>query len=513
MSSSSSTEALRLGPGIEVAGFRLEREIGRGDEAVVWEATQVALGRRVALKLLPAEEELNAFLRWPEHPRVVRLYAAGSWEHGRFAALQLVRGPCMKQLLDAGELDPDLAHDLLADVASALDAAHREGIVHGRVTTGNVLVGDDGRALLSDFGLAGAGATIADDRAAFTALVRECLGGPRLADPRSSSASDLVTLAREEVPAPPRPRRRGRMVVAAVLCGLAAVPLAITLGAADGPDGPPPVERGALELGSTLAAGGSSSVDCSGRPPSGGSQACTLVQSGLPGRRVVVPGAGVIRRWVVRGARGEVALQVIRRRGDRYASAARSRFERIPDEGVHAMRANLAVRAGDRLGVELAPGATIGVRRGRPGVTTARWIGPLFLEPRRIELGEGTGLDREILLRVDYTAGTESGSPGQLRGRAARRAPDGRKLLSRTVEVGGGLRQVTVVRLRDEIAVDLFAGDRRLVRAPAPDVDPSGRPLSLTASYATPTLRWRNPDGRTVRREYSVGPRKLAPRG
>jgi hypothetical protein len=279
----------------------------------------------------------------------------------------------------------------------------------------------------------------------------------------------------------------------------------------------PQVERGARALGSELPSGGVTSVDCAGRPPTGGSQACTVVQARLPGRPLTPAKPGVIHRWVVRGARGELALQVIRRRGDTYESIARTRFHRVPDEGVHVLPANLPVRAGDRIGVQLAPGAAIGVRRGTSGAATARWIGPLFLEPRAIELGGGTGFDSEVLLRVEYTPGAPPKLPGQLSGGPARRAPAGRELASPTVERDGRVRRVSVVELADGIAVDLFAGSRRLARVPVPDADPEGRLLSFTVSFSTlhafPTLRWRNADGRTVRYDYAVGERTLTPRG
>jgi serine/threonine protein kinase len=311
VSSSSSTE-------LEVAGFRLEGEVGRGSRAIVYEAIQVNLGRRVALKLLPEDDE-SAGVRphdWPEHPRVVSLYATGPWEQGRFVAMQLVRGPSLAELRETGELGPGRWLELLADVAAAIDAAHRAGIAHGGVTARNVLVDDDGHALLSDFGLAGDEATVAGDRADFAALVRECVGDrlPPPPDPPPPEAAELVRAVREALPAPRRRRRHA--VAAAGLLGLAAAAtvVALLLAGSDA-ERVPPLERGAAVLGSGLASGGVSSVDCTGQTPGGGSQACTIVQTRLPGRRLVPSAPGAIRRWVVRGARGELALQVVRRRG------------------------------------------------------------------------------------------------------------------------------------------------------------------------------------------------------
>jgi hypothetical protein len=508
VSSSSSTE-------LEVAGFRLGSEVGRGSRAVVYEAIQVNLGRRVALKLLPEDDDPAGVrpLEWPEHPRVVSLYATGPWEQGRFVAMQLVRGPSLAELRETGELDPGRWLELLADVASAVDAAHRAGIAHGGIAARNVLVDEDGHALLSDFGLAGDDATVAGDRADFAALLRDCVGDRLpLPDPLPPEAGELVREVRKALPAPRRRRRHA--VGAAGIVGLAAAAALVALLTGSDADRVPPLERGAAALGSELASGGVSSVDCTGQTPSGGSQACTVVQTRLPGRRLVPPAPGAIRRWVVRGARGELALQVVRRRGEQYVSVGRSRYERVPDEGVHVLPANLAVRAGDLLGVQLAPGAAIGVRRQVPGATTARWLGQLFVDPRPIELGEGSGFDHELLLRAEYTRGAEPRSAGQLSGRSARLAPDGRELRSRTVEIRGRLRRVAVVELADAIALDLFAGDRRLARLPAPDADPAGRLLNFaTAAVRYPMLRWRNPDGQTVTYQYAVGVRTLSARG
>jgi hypothetical protein len=195
-------------------------------------------------------------------------------------------------------------------------------------------------------------------------------------------------------------------------------------------------------------------------------------------------------------------------------SVARSRFERVPDEGVQVLRANLAVRGGDLIGVQLAPGTAIGVRRAVPGATTARWLGQFLIEPRPIELGAGSGFDQEILLRADFTRGAQPRRSGELSGRVAQRAPAGRVLRSRTVEVGDVVRRVAVVRLAGAVAVDLFARRRRLARVPAPDADPAGRLLDFNArGVASPVLRWRNPSGRTIGHEYGVGTRTLRLRG
>ena len=124
-------------PGSELCGFRLERELGHGSSGTVYEATQVSLDRRVALKLLPPDPRLAQRVRrlqWPEHPHVVRMYAAGTSEHGHFVAMQLVRGHSLAELQEGGTLTRAQTIEILRGVATALDAAHAAGLAHGAVT-------------------------------------------------------------------------------------------------------------------------------------------------------------------------------------------------------------------------------------------------------------------------------------------------------------------------------------------------------------------------------------------
>lgn len=513
----SRTLALPLEPGAEIAGFRLERVIGRGSQGVVYEATQLSLDRSVAVKVIPPDPDLaerSRRLQWPDHPHAVSMYAAGVCEHGQYVAMRLVRGTTLAAL----QLEPAETLNMLRGVADALDAAHAAGIVHGAVRTRNVLVDRDGRALLSDFGLGPPDATLESDRTAFTGLVRECLGDD-LPDLENSSSAAIVSSAARALPPMPvagrrQSPRRWPVAAALALIGVAAALAFLLAGGSDEPEPAPPILTGTQALGSELAPGGMRTVDCRGRPPSGASQACTVSQSRLPGRTVVARRDGVIRRWAVRGARGEVALQVFRRRGDEFVEVARSDYERIPDVGVHVVPVTLPVRAGDRVGLEVTPGAAVGVRPGARAATTVRWFGPLTFRVRPVESGEGSGFDHELLLRVEYVPGAVSRSPGTLTGRAARLAPSGRELDAREVELRDGVvRKASVVKLRARIAIDLFAGQRRLERLVVGGADPRGTLLNLGA-YGRPivSVQWRNPDGRTFSRGYVVNARSLLPR-
>jgi DNA-binding beta-propeller fold protein YncE/predicted Ser/Thr protein kinase len=148
-----------------IAGYRIDALIARGGMGVVYRATQLALDRRVALKVIAhelagdekfrsrflGESRLAARL---EHPAVVPVYDAREEDGELIVAMRLVEGGDLRKLIDReGSLPPERALRLLGQVAEALDAAHASGIVHRDVKPHNVLVEGE-RAYLSDFGLA-----------------------------------------------------------------------------------------------------------------------------------------------------------------------------------------------------------------------------------------------------------------------------------------------------------------------------------------------------------------------
>ena len=144
--------------------------------AEVWLATDLALTRQVAVKLLKptlaadpvvAERFRREAIAVAQlsHPNIVAVYDAiedTSGSSRRLAVvMQLVNGKSLRQLLDEQRrLSPDLTIHIGSCVAAALDAAHRAGLVHRDVKPGNILITPDGRVLLTDFGIAkGLGAT------------------------------------------------------------------------------------------------------------------------------------------------------------------------------------------------------------------------------------------------------------------------------------------------------------------------------------------------------------------
>jgi hypothetical protein len=153
-----------LEKGTNIAGYRIEGVLGQGGMGVVYEATQLSLNRTVALKLLagqlgddPAFRErfrreglLQAQI---DHPNIVTVYEAGDTDAGLFLAMRLVRGPNLKDMILARELDAGRSLRILTPVADALDAAHAEGLIHRDIKPQNILVSGRDHAYLADFGL------------------------------------------------------------------------------------------------------------------------------------------------------------------------------------------------------------------------------------------------------------------------------------------------------------------------------------------------------------------------
>jgi YVTN family beta-propeller protein len=161
--------------GTELAGYHVERVLGRGGMSVVFLARDPRLKRNVALKLLSpetAEDEgfRERFLRESrlaaslDHPNVVPVYEAGDVAGQLYIAMRYVEGTDLKALLRAeGALAPERALTVAGQVAAALDAAHERGLVHRDVKPSNVLLtGPPGKehCYLADFGLS----TSASDR-------------------------------------------------------------------------------------------------------------------------------------------------------------------------------------------------------------------------------------------------------------------------------------------------------------------------------------------------------------
>ncbi len=158
--------------GSYVAGYRLDEQIGRGGMAAVYLAHDSRLDRRVALKILAPEfaddpEFRQRFTRESraaasvDHPHILPVFDAGAADGALYIAMRYVQGRDLRTLLGwYGTLPLDRVISIVTQVASALDAAHRHGLVHRDVKPANILL-DSGtgsdhpdHVYLSDFGLA-----------------------------------------------------------------------------------------------------------------------------------------------------------------------------------------------------------------------------------------------------------------------------------------------------------------------------------------------------------------------
>jgi len=149
--------------------YRLEQEIGRGAMAVVYRATDTALNRQVALKVLPTyfshdPEFVRRFQREARvaaglsHPGIVQIYDVGEAPDGTLYIAMQEAGETLKRLLQReGPLPLERALAIAEQVAAALDYAHRRGVIHRDVKAGNILLGPNAQAILTDFGIARVG--------------------------------------------------------------------------------------------------------------------------------------------------------------------------------------------------------------------------------------------------------------------------------------------------------------------------------------------------------------------
>jgi TPR repeat protein/tRNA A-37 threonylcarbamoyl transferase component Bud32 len=155
---------------MQIGPYELAGELGRGAMGVVLRGYDHAIGRPVAIKVIRShefateEERAEASMRFRReaaaagrlsHPGIITIYQFGEDQGYGYLAMEFVQGSSLDRILASGN-PPPLPNllDILRQVADALDYAHRQGVIHRDVKPGNILVREDGKIKITDFGIA-----------------------------------------------------------------------------------------------------------------------------------------------------------------------------------------------------------------------------------------------------------------------------------------------------------------------------------------------------------------------
>src|SRR5215475_14297882 len=148
-----------------ISHYRILDKLGSGGMGEVYLAEDTRLGRKLALKILPAEftRDPDRLARFEQearaasalnHPNIITIYEVGEHEGAHFIATEFIEGRTLRQLLPSGGMPLNEALDIAIQTAGALQAAHEAGITHRDIKPENVMIRPDGYVKVLDFGLA-----------------------------------------------------------------------------------------------------------------------------------------------------------------------------------------------------------------------------------------------------------------------------------------------------------------------------------------------------------------------
>src|SRR5262249_37370520 len=149
----------------EIAHYRVINKLGAGGMGEVWLAEDTRLGRKVALKMLPEqftrdEDRVRRFVQEAKaasalnHPNIITIHEIAQTDSRHYIATEFIEGDTLRQKLSHGPLPVDETLEVASQVAGALAAAHKAGVIHRDIKPENVMVRSDGIVKVLDFGLA-----------------------------------------------------------------------------------------------------------------------------------------------------------------------------------------------------------------------------------------------------------------------------------------------------------------------------------------------------------------------
>src|SRR5690242_3845826 len=170
--------------GRSLGHYRIEAKLGEGGMGVVYRAFDTHLDRSVAIKILRADAIISAdrkrrFLQEAKaasalnHPNIIHIYDINSSDGTDFIAMEYVTGKTLDQFIGKNGLPLADTLKYSIPIADALACAHAAGIVHRDLKPANIMVGEDGRVRLLDFGLAKLTETNVDSEAETGTMVTE----------------------------------------------------------------------------------------------------------------------------------------------------------------------------------------------------------------------------------------------------------------------------------------------------------------------------------------------------